>query len=371
MGKNTHKQNQGGRRTPPPWSSTSQKNTSKPKPKEPPAERTLAPKQTASAAPQKEVSPLIKAQRAKEANDARLQLDQNPAAYIAKHTITGHAYESHVDITELAALDSVAGARKLGDSVWSSHEKEQECTSEILYAKMEQIQAFVNDSRPGETRAYFAEFTDPDTGEPDYVGRGFISDSQNKYQIYNEGKPIRAMETSVAAVVVKNSPNAPDGWEITTAYPAMYPDLEPENKTAIRERKDVDIEALMHETPTYQQAGPVKKAYMDIAFTGQTPERTGLAYHEYRSETHPAAIMISPETNRRMCLAAITHSPSRPECRVEYRGRATPETFNLANDIRDMVDQNIETQRQEGQTRSLPRANDLIRSGLQSDMQFE
>lgn len=276
------------------------------------------------------------------ADRARQDLDRDPAAYIREHTIRGHAYESHVAVSDKTLMDNVLSERKLIDTAYSSPQQEEYCTSEILYSNMHRIHEFARTGRPGDKQRYYAEFTDPDTGKPQYVGKGYMSQSRNKTRTYTDGQPIQAVKTSVAAVVVCVNPDAPDGWEITTSFPSARPDIEPVNKDAVQVDESKNLLAIMKQTQTYQAAGPVKKAYIEHALGAEKNEDCHLSYLPYGGPSRPPALQVTMDNRSRTPLARISCEADQTEIKyLSPTGKNGVDVFGIANELADTVEQHV------------------------------
>lgn len=209
-------------------------------------------------------------QKVKRADAARRELDGNPESYIKRHTIKGHAFESHVAISETEVLDNVVSGRKLGDTKFTSEAVQNYCIQEVLYKHMQNIQEWARTAKPDERILYAADFLD-ENDEPNMIGSGFISDATDKKKNCTGSAGVNYIESNIAGVVIKKNPEAPDGWEITTAFPMSYPTPDVCTKETVIATPRRDFSKVLHRTPTYQQAPDIQKLYLDIKASSNTP----------------------------------------------------------------------------------------------------
>ena len=221
---------------------------------------------------------------------ARQRLEADPAAYIREHTVKGHAYESHVGVSQVTLLDNVVSGQKQGDTAYSDAETEIRCTSEMIYANMQKIMEFAGGtSRYKGTRLTLrSAFTDPDTDDPLEIGTGYLSEAWGKENVLRDGCGVVHISCSCASVVIEKNPDAPGGWEILTSFPMAYPpDYMPQPC-----RINDDFTKTLRETRTYAISDPVTKTYMDYACSGKR-RNPGISVKYMPDDgTYPAAIRL-------------------------------------------------------------------------------
>lgn len=204
------------------------------------------------------------------ADKARRALDDDPLSYIKQHTIKGHAFESHVATNETLLLDNVISGRKLGDTKFASEELQNHCIHEVLYNQMENLQEWVRKAKPGDKVLYAADFTD-ENGDPEIIGTGFLSDASSKYRNCSGSAGVSFIESNLAGVVIKRNPDAPDGWEITTAFPMSYPTPELCTEDTVIRMPKRDFSSTLHKTATYKAAPNLQKLYLDAKASKNGP----------------------------------------------------------------------------------------------------
>lgn len=235
----------------------------------------------------------LHAQREKQA------LDKNPQGYIAKHTISGHSFENHVANSHRSLLNNVLTGWKRGDAAFADAETQAFCTQELLYEKMRDIHNFVHSTKVpnGKTQIFAMAFSDPETGEPKYIGDGYISDTLDKKKNVSGKYGVGYAKTNAAAIVVKKNFRAPDGWEITTVYPILqienvYQLQGQDLSKASIIRPEKDFKGVLHETEAYQEASPAKKLFMDKACSSNKTSPTCLPYYQQQRDT---VLFINPQ----------------------------------------------------------------------------
>ena len=234
------------------------------------------------------------------ADYSRKKLDEDPAAYIRAHTLGGHAYESHVGVSDVSVLDNVLSGRKRGDTAYKDAETEIYCTSELLYANMDRIISFVEGTSKqdkGSRIVLQSDFYDKDTGEPEEIGTGFLSEADRKQEAMLYGAGVRRVSCSCAAVVISKNRNVQGGWEITTSFPMAYPPsfLQP---CTVMQGSFGDV---LSKTRTYAVASPTLQAYMDYACSGKPRNRNlNVEYIPDDPEKgYPEALKVSDCKGRR------------------------------------------------------------------------
>lgn len=201
------------------------------------------------------------------ARELLAKLRRNPKQTIWEHGFLGHAQSSHVDTTDKKLLDNMLfRGKKNGDTVFKDKETAQTCIEDTLTAKAYTIAKFVNCARPGDTITFYWQSIN-DEGEAETVGHGFVGKRDPSGIGMDISKPIRAVQSNMAAVIITKDPRVEDGWKITTAFPMsrMEPqmnDYEAE-ELQITTIPDYDFESVLHQTDSYQHATPIQRALLD------------------------------------------------------------------------------------------------------------
>lgn len=198
------------------------------------------------------------------------KINANAQQVILEHGFLGHVESSHVNVTNTKLLDNMLfRGKKRGDTVFNSKEIATQCLKEVLTGKAYNIATFARTAKPGETRTYYWQTFDEnqDDDEPAMIGHGFIGEKNPKGDGIDISKPIRAIQTNMAAVIITRDPKAEDGWKITTAFPISR--VEPrmtEYERAdlnIQTIPDFDFEPVLHATESYQHASPIQRVLLD------------------------------------------------------------------------------------------------------------
>ena len=241
---------------------------------------------------------IIEREKARKADAERELLDQDPEQYIARHTLYGHAFQSHVANSPRSLLNNVLSGQKHGDTRFRDVETQNYCMQEILYNYMREIHDFVKKAKNGEQRLFAADFMQLDTDQPDYIGTGFVTTSADKKRPYSGDYQVNYIESNLAAVVVKKNPEAPDGWEITTAFPMSHPRNDVVTpSTHIRRPPDKNFKELLHQTASYQKASPVCKLAMDLKCANNRQSKRFMASYQSQSNTMPEQLVIRDTKN--------------------------------------------------------------------------
>ena len=255
------------------------------------------------------ISPEEKAERlkAQRADAERNLLDQDPELYIARHTLGGHAFRSHVANSPRSLLNNVLSGQKHGDTKFRDAETQNYCMQEVLYNSMREIHNFVAKAQEGEQQLFAADFMDPDTGKPDFIGSGYVTTSSDKAHPYTGEHEVNYIESNLAAVVVKKNVNAPDGWEITTAFPMSHPRTDVITpSTSVMRPINKDFKDLLHQTMTYQKAGPVRKLAMDIKCANNRPNKRFSITYQAQSDRTPEQLIIKDNKTPNAPVIRIT-----------------------------------------------------------------
>lgn len=294
----------------------------------------------------------VAAKKLREKADAeRAVLDDDPAYYIARHTLprTGHGTESHVDASDETILDNVLCRDKRTDSRFLSAEIQTRAVSLALWSYMRDIYDYVADNTATGALALTVPMLDDDD-EPEFVGYGFVKDAPSK----NVDGPVRMVRTNAATTVVRKNPDAPDGWEILTSYPVSRKSEIPEKERgdAVFETVRSDFSRTLHGTRAYRSAGPLYRTYLDYACSGRRMDRdtdvrfTDGAIRILPHGTDPdapqaPAICIKddpPQGNRITFTVGHAATDVRSERHLLLVAKACPELVRTARRLMDAYD---------------------------------
>ena len=274
------------------------------------------------------ISPEEKAERlkAQKADAERALLDQNPEQYIARHTFHGHAFQSHVANSPRSLLNNVLTGQKHGDTRFRDAETQNYCMQEILYNAMREIHDFVKTAPNGEQKLFAADFMDLETDLPDYIGSGYVTTSPDKKRPFSGDHQVNYIESNLAAVVIKKNVDAPDGWEITTAFPMSHPRTDVVTpSTSIKRPPDKNFKELMHQTIAYQNANPVRRLAMDLKCANNRQSKRFMTTYQAATERAPEQILIRDTKKPNAPSIKITASKEKPGFDLSIRSKGHPD----------------------------------------------
>lgn len=130
------------------------------------------------------------------------------------------------------------------NSTFENKEIADDYIHESLYNSIPEIIKWINDvnTENNETKEFKSRFDDDEI-----TGKGFVFDNKNK--------TIKEYTTNYTGIVIrKNNNNHLTGFDLVTAYPCMTEiDIQPTSR---------DLKPIVKETEIYDNASPIKKAYM-------------------------------------------------------------------------------------------------------------
>ena len=212
------------------------------------------------------------------------KMHKDPSGTIFDHGMLGHADKSHINVSDEQLLDNILfEGVKNGDTVFADKDAAKKCMTDVLKSKAYHLAKFLTIAKPGDTITYYTPLLD-DQGDTKPVGHGFIGTRDKSGMGLDISKPIRPIETNMAAVIITKDRHAEDEWRITTAFPVsrIEPKMSEDEKAdcQIETVMDYDFEAVLHATESYKRATPMQRAILDYNNVGKAHH--GIAQLKYR-----------------------------------------------------------------------------------------
>lgn len=232
------------------------------------------------------------------ADKYRQALDEGPMFDMV--TYFGHK-DIHAETTDVALMDRLLTS-VTESSAFPDQKTADDYIKDAMYHSMGDIVDWADNAQFGERSAIDVKFDD------ETVGKGFVMDKKTR--------TIKEYTTDTVRLVLKQDKTNPYGFSVLTAFPCMdTPNIQPTGR---------DLTPIVRATPTYQEASPVKRAYLE--YRGKPESQLLMAYSAGHDPSDDCITMYAPTNNPN-----ITH-----RLRIKEQGVAL-QTIKQEDDTRSYI----------------------------------